>query len=58
MGIRPEVALFAEYLSINKEQRLYMGWLRDLYQITIERNYSKNYDKVERITGESQHSTN
>lgn len=30
-GIRPEIALAVEYLSWNKEQRLYMAWLRDLF---------------------------
>jgi hypothetical protein len=30
-GIRPELGLCVEYLSWNKEQRLYMAWLRDLY---------------------------
>ena len=29
-GVRPEVALVVEYLSWNKEQRLYMKWLRDM----------------------------
>jgi len=30
-GVRPEIGLCVEYLSWNKEQRLYMGWIRDLY---------------------------
>ena len=30
-GLRPEIGLAVEYLSWNKEQRMYMGWLRDLY---------------------------
>ena len=30
-GLRPEIALCIEYLSWNKEQRLYMAWIRDLY---------------------------
>jgi hypothetical protein len=30
-GVRPEIGLAVEYLSWNKEQRLYMKWLRDLY---------------------------
>jgi len=30
-GIRPEIGLAVEYLSWNKEQRLYMAWLRDLF---------------------------
>lgn len=30
-GIRPELGLCVEYLSWNKEQRLYMGWMRDIY---------------------------
>lgn len=30
-GLRPEIGLCVEYLSWNKEQRLYMAWLRDLY---------------------------
>lgn len=31
VGVRPEIAMCVEYLSWNKEQRLYMAWLRDLY---------------------------
>jgi len=30
-GVRPEIGLCVEYLSWNKEQRMYMGWLRDFY---------------------------
>lgn len=30
-GIRPELGICVEYLSWNKEQRLYMGWMRDIY---------------------------
>jgi len=30
-GVRPELGLAVEYLSWNKEQRLYMAWLRDMY---------------------------
>jgi len=30
-GLRPEIGLCVEYLSWNKEQRLYIAWLRDLY---------------------------
>lgn len=30
-GVRPELALCVEYLSWNKEQRLYMAWLKALY---------------------------
>ena len=32
-GLRPEIGLCVEYLSWNKEQRLYMAWLRDLYAL-------------------------
>jgi hypothetical protein len=31
VGLRPEIGLCVEYLSWNKEQRLYLGWLRDIY---------------------------
>ena len=31
-GVRPEIGLVVEYLSWNKEQRMYLAWLRDLYQ--------------------------
>jgi hypothetical protein len=31
LGIRPEIGVCIEYLSWNKEQRLYMGWLRDFH---------------------------
>lgn len=30
-GVRPEIGLAVEYLSLSKEQRLYMAWLRDMY---------------------------
>lgn len=30
-GLRPEIGLCVEYMSWNKEQRMYMAWLRDLY---------------------------
>ena len=33
IGIRPELGLCVEYLSWYREQRLYMGWLRDLYSL-------------------------
>ena len=32
-GLRPEIGLCVENLSWNKEQRLYMAWLRDLYAL-------------------------
>ena len=28
VGVRPEVALCVEFLSLNKEQRMYMRWLQ------------------------------
>jgi len=31
VGLRPEIGMCVEYLSWNKEQRMYMAWLRDLY---------------------------
>jgi hypothetical protein len=31
LGIRPELGMCIEYLSWNKEQRLYLAWLRDFY---------------------------
>ncbi|CDW79904.1 mitochondrial glycoprotein [Stylonychia lemnae] len=31
IGLRPEIGLCVEYLSWNKEQRLYMRWLKDMY---------------------------
>ena len=30
-GVHPEIALCVEYLSWNKEQRLYMEWLSQLF---------------------------
>ena len=30
-GIRPEIGIVIEWLSWNKEQRLYMSWLKGLY---------------------------
>ena len=32
VGVRPELALVCEYLSWHKEQRIYMGWLRQMQQ--------------------------
>lgn len=31
LGIHPSLGICIEYLTWNKEQRLYMGWLRDIY---------------------------
>ena len=31
-GVRPEIGLAVEYLSWNKEQRLYMKWLQSMYK--------------------------
>lgn len=31
VGLRPEIGLCVEFLSWNKEQRMYLAWLRDLY---------------------------
>lgn len=31
VGLNPEIAMCVEYLSWNKEQRLYMAWLKNLY---------------------------
>ena len=31
VGVRPEIGAVVEYLSWNKEQRLYMDWLKRLY---------------------------
>ena len=33
IGIRPELGICLEYMTWNKEQRLYMGFLRDLYSL-------------------------
>jgi hypothetical protein len=32
-GIRPEIGICIEYLSWNKEHRLYIGWMRDIYAL-------------------------
>lgn len=38
LGIRPEIGICVEYLSWNREQRLYMSWLRDIYsQMFLEK---------------------
>ena len=31
VGVRPEIGIAVEYLSWNKEQRLYMEWLKRMY---------------------------
>ena len=31
VGLRPEIGIAVEYLSWNKEQRLYMDWLKQMY---------------------------
>ena len=36
VGVRPEIAACVEYLSWNKEQRLYMAWLRETYGYFFE----------------------
>jgi len=36
LGIKPEIGLCVEYLSWNKEQRLYMQWLRDIYFVLFQ----------------------
>jgi hypothetical protein len=33
LGVSPNIGICVEYLSWNKEQRLYLGWMRDLYSI-------------------------
>jgi hypothetical protein len=33
LGLSPNIGICVEYLSWNKEQRLYMGWIRDLYSL-------------------------
>ena len=32
-GIHPHLALIVSYLSMNKEQRLFMGWLKEVSKI-------------------------
>jgi hypothetical protein len=54
-GLRPEIGLCVEYLSWNKEQRLYMAWLRDLYtRLFIDESWtgSKPFSD-EQIKGEN-----
>ncbi len=49
-GIRPEIALCVEYLSWNKEQRMYMGWLRDLYQkLFLDKDWADKHFKDEQL---------
>ena len=31
VGLRPEIGIVVEWLSWNKEQRMYMSWLKRLY---------------------------
>ena len=38
LGIKPEIGLVVEYLSWNKEQRNYMGWMRDFYSLMFNQN--------------------
>ena len=38
LGIKPEIGLVVEYLSWNKEQRNYMGWIRDFYSYLYNPN--------------------
>lgn len=44
-GINPEVGLCVEYLAFNKEQRMYMAWLRDLYKY-----FNNELDKNQHIS--------
>ena len=42
VGLRPELAVCVEYLSWNKEQRMYMAWLRDLYsRLFLEEDWAQ-----------------
>ena len=51
-GVRPEIGLCVEYLSWNKEQRLYMGWMRDLYTHLFAKT-GNQYAARQRIQTES-----
>lgn len=45
VGLRPEVGMAIEYLSWNKEQRMYMAWLRDIYaRLFLDPEWSKNFN--------------
>jgi hypothetical protein len=43
LGISPQLGICVEYLSWNKEQRLYMGWMRDLYSILYGEETTDKY---------------
>lgn len=43
-GIRPELGICVEYLSWNKEHRLYIGWMRDIYTNLFGNINDKNED--------------
>ena len=47
-GVHPEIAICVEYLSWNKEQRVYMSWLGSMffnfYQISQNINQKKLTD--------------
>lgn len=46
-GVRPEIALVVEYLSWNKEQRMYMAWLRDMYSLLfLEKSWGEDWRKI------------
>ncbi|CAI2361522.1 unnamed protein product [Moneuplotes crassus] len=36
VGLPPDVGLVAEFMSINKEQRMYMNWLKSLHELEGE----------------------
>lgn len=41
IGIRPEIAICIEYLTWNREQRLYMQWIKDFYFYLFQKEIPK-----------------
>lgn len=44
-GIRPELGICIEYLSWNREHRLYIQWMRDLYLFLFNQRLTKDGPK-------------
>ncbi len=53
-GLRPEIGLCVEYLSWNKEQRLYMAWLKSLYgHLFIQNNNNNMWANTSKLHSDS-----
>ena len=52
VGVHPEIGICVEYLSWNKEQRIYMSWLSSMFFNFFE--ISKDIEAKKKITEDQQ----